>query len=433
MVRNSAYSRLGALGLGLVLAACGGKDSSVDGPSFGQGGSTGKGGGFGGASTSGFGGNSASMGGATGSGNSSGNGSGNGSGSGGTQPKGFNGAPGSTGFKPLVPGCGPETAQSCTNTCETKGGSTSTVIRPPATLCFNGAEDPTPDDPMAIIEQVVEEINGKRIVHLRVTFDPNFVDNTYGANAVGWDHGAASGSGGAATGTDGKMMKAPKSGHTFGDLVGSDHVELLLTDGSSNTVMDFKLDYITAASGSGTCGYDNLGVSGGEGKMITGNASAVIAATSSLDRNLNACGYCLTTDSPPTDAKFTPNPSTPNWDYRVVYEVWIDEAAFGSTGFGQAYITFVHASPSKLSTNTVTVTPGGCPPTWDTPYCPPGQTGPNCMNTGTCPPNQQLYIQTEGQSFCTPIPFAGYPNMAPCPQGYMLDPSTEGRFCVPTK
>jgi hypothetical protein len=420
-----AFARLNIIGLFVLAASCGGQDTSSGGGSGHGGNWNGNGSGFGG-----------------GNGNGSGFG-GNGSGWNGSdaQPPGFVGAPGSTGFKPLVPGCGPETAQTCTNTCETKGGSTSTVIRPVATLCFNGAEDPTPNDPMAIIEQVVEEVNGKRMVHLRVTFDPNFVDNTYGANAVGWDHGqstgGASGTGGSA-GVDmmgkpgGMMPKAGKSGHTFDDLVGSDHVELLLTDGNAQTVMDFKLDYITASSGSGTCGYDNLGVTGGEGKIITGNASAIIAATSSLDRNLNSCGYCLTTDSPATDLKFTPNPDYPNWDFRVVYEVWIDAGAFGSSGFGQAYITFVHASPSKLSTNTVDVTPGDCPPTWGTPYCPPGQSGPNCnTDTGTCPPNEQLYIQTEGQSFCTPIPFAGYPNMAPCPDKYMLDPSTEGRYCVP--
>jgi hypothetical protein len=232
----------------------------------------------------------------------------------------------------------------------------------------------------------------------------------------------------------GMMPGKGKSGHTFDDLVGSDHVELLLTDGAGSTVMDFNLDYISS-SGSSSCGYANLGVSGGEGKMVKGNASAILGATSSLDRNLNGCGAsdCLTTDSPATDANFTPNPDHPNWDFRVVYEVWIDANAFGAAGFGQAYITFVHASPSKLANNTVTVTPGSCPPTWDTPYCPPGQTGPNCSTTGTCPPNYQLYLETEGQSVCTPIPFAGYPGMAPCPEGYVLDTASEGRYCLPAK
>ena len=382
----------------------------------------------------------------------------NGAGTGGTSSSspggpGFVGAPGTTGFRPLTPGCGPATAQACTNSCELgTGTSPGTVLRPPATLCFTSSEDPTPNDPIAIIEQVIEEVNGQRMVHLRVTFDPAFVDNTYGANAIGWDHGAgtggASGSGGmnGAGGANadpgnpppdmGMMPKPPKmmakAGHTFNDLVGSDHVELLLTDGSGATVFDFDLDYITAASDAkAPCGYRNLGVSGGEGKMLKGSATSILGATSSLDRNLNGCGYCLTTDSPATDANYTPNASAPNWDYRVVYETWVALDAFGQIGFGQAYITSVHASPSKLANNTVTVIPGACPPDWDTPYCPPGATGgTNCMPTGTCPPNYQLYVQTEGQSVCTPIPFANYPNMAPCPDGYRLDPSTEGRFCI---
>jgi hypothetical protein len=366
---------------------------------------------------------------------SSGNGS---SGSQTAQPPGFTGTPGSTGFRGLTPGCGPETAKQCTNQCEVTGGSVSNVIRPPATLCFSGTADPTPADPTAIIEQVIEEVNGRRMIHLRVTFDPSFVDNTYGTNAVGWDHGqgtaGASGTGGGAGTTDMKgMMKAGKTGHTFADLVGSDHVELLLTDGTGATSMEFDLDYISQSTAT-SCGYSNLGVSGGEGKMLIGSASSIIAATSSLERNLNGCGYCLTTDSPATDKNYTPNAAAPHWDCRVVYEVWIDLGAFGSAGFGQAYINSVHASPSKLDSNTVDVVPTPCPPTWDTPYCPPGSTNPACTpNTGSCPPNFQIYIATEGQSVCTPIPFANYPNHAACPQGYMLDAATEGRYCVPAK
>jgi len=356
------------------------------------------------------------------------------------QPPGFLGAANGT-PKPLTAGCGPETKNACSSACDASS-SNPTVLRPPATLCFSGDEDPTPDDPTAIIEQVIEQQNGQRVVHLRVTFDPSFVDNTYGTEAIGWDKSAGTGGTGSGAGTGGAsampgkmtmpgMMKAGpgKSGHTFDDLVGSDHVELLLTDASGSTIMEFDLDYISQANTA--CGYDNLGVVGGEGKMITGSASDILAATSSLARNLNGCGYCYTEDSPVTDADYTPNPQAPNWDYRVVYEVWISLDAFGSSGFGQAYINSVHASPSKLQNNTVNVLPAPCPPTWDTPYCPPGATDTNCKPTNDCPPNYELYVQTEGQSVCTPIPFSNYPNMAPCPSGYELDPATEGRYCVP--
>ncbi len=341
-----------------------------------------------------------------------------------------------TGYRPLTTGCGPSTANQCTGQCEQSGGEPTTVLRPPAKLCFASEDDPTPNDPMATIEQVVEEINGQKMVHLRVTFDPHFVDNTYGSNACcGWTPATTStGSGGTAGAMPGKGMMPGKTkgGHTFDDLVGSDHVELLLTNGTGATIMEFDLDYITASTTVGTCGYTALGVSGGEGKMITGNASAILASTTSLNRNLNGCGYCYTTDSPATDENFTPNAATPNWDYRVVYEVWVALDAFGSAGFGQAYMESVHASPSKLASNTVEVTATPCPPTWDTPYCPPSAQGQGmCSNEEMpCEPNWTLYLATEGVQACVPIPFSNWPNRGACPDGYVLDTATEGKYCV---
>src|SRR5690606_2674568 len=138
-------------------------------------------------------------------------------------------------FRPLTVGCGPETADACTGSCEQQGGNPdTTVIRPPATLCFSGEGDPTPEDPSAVIEQVIETRNGQSYVHIRVTFDPAFTDNTFGAGSCcGWPH---------------------KRGHRFSDLTGSDHTELLLTNGNSETVMHFKIDLITADPNS-ACGY----------------------------------------------------------------------------------------------------------------------------------------------------------------------------------
>jgi hypothetical protein len=46
--------------------------------------------------------------------------------------------------------------------------------------------------------------------------------------------------------------------------------------------------------------------------------------------------------------------------------------------------------------------------------------------SGTCPPDYQLWLATEGQSICTPIP-----NDGECPTGYVLDTASEGRFCIP--
>lgn len=353
------------------------------------------------------------------------------------------------GFKPLVPGCGPSTALECTGSCEERGGDGGVVIRPPATLCFAGEGDPTPDDPSAVIEQVVEKVNGQAYVHIRITFDPAFTDNTYGeGTSSGWPvkGGPKGDKPGDPKGDKPGMpdMKAqdPKPGHTFGDLTGSDHTELLLTDGEGNTVMSFKVDLISQDE-SRPCGYGSLGVRGGDGKMLLGDPDHVLAVSTSIDRNLNGCGYCespacgssgdCTVDSPSTDDLFTPNPETPNWDYRQVYEVWIALDAFGDAGFGQAYITYTHSSPAKAG-NTIEVEPTPCPPEWDRPYCPPGviEEGGNCYGgDGECPPNQQTYITSEGASLCTPIPFANYDDMKPCPDGYELDRASEGQYCLP--
>jgi hypothetical protein len=155
--------------------------------------------------------------------------------------------------------------------------------------------------------------------------------------------------------------------HTFRDLVGSDHAEFKLRDASGQLTHQFKADYLTEST-SAPSGYASLGVVGGEGKFITGNASDVVAVSTSLDRNLNACGLgAYTENSPATDASYTPNPAAPNWDFRVVYDVWVKKAAFGSAGFGAASVDFVHASPSKAGSATIEVTPGDCPPDW--PYC----------------------------------------------------------------
>lgn len=373
-----------------------------------------------------------SSGGTTGSGGSGGSGGSSGTASGSSGPPGFTGS--GTAGVPLESGCGPDTANECGGACERNraGGGPTTVLRPPAALCFAGSEDPTPENPTALIEQVIETIDGVAMVHLRITFDPSFVDNTYGANASsGW--GAKE----PATDPMGGMMMPPKmgkGGHTFNDLVGSDHLELLLTDGSGATVMDFKIDYVSADDGS-PCGYGSLGVTGGEGKVIQGDASAVLGVATSIGRNLNGCGYCYTEDAPLTDDAYTANADAPNWDYRVVYEVWIALDAFGSAGFGQAYIQNVHASPSKLDTNTVEVSASPCPPGWDSPFCPPELVQPDgsCGAETECPPNHELYIATEGQRICAPIPFANYPGMTPCPEGYELDAASEGRYCLPVK
>jgi hypothetical protein len=170
----------------------------------------------------------------------------------------------------------------------------------------------------------------------------------------------------------------------------------------------------------------------------------------SIDRDLNGCGYCsYTTDSPATDASYTPNPATPRWDYRVVYELWIDADAFGAAGFGEASVPYVHASPSKASTDTINVQKGGCPPAWPPGYCspnlvseglncgqpPPGADGGTPSDGGVpqdaaCGPGTIEYLLSEGRT-CVPIPTPGPDGGLVCPDGYHVDLTSEGRYCLP--
>ncbi len=174
-------------------------------------------------------------------------------------------------------------------------------------------------------------------VTIRTTLAKTFVDNTYGTNIIGWP-----------------------SAHKFSDLTGSDKIQLALFDGLNAKKLEFKLDYITA-SGAAPSGYKSLGVSGGDGGMISGSASNILDVRTSMDVNFNDYGYVLTTNSPATDANYTTNATYPNWIYDVWYEVTVSLSAFGAAGFGDVTLTSVHASPSKTGNNTEPVTPTTCP------------------------------------------------------------------------
>jgi hypothetical protein len=197
------------------------------------------------------------------------------------------------------------------------------------------------DTPAAALEYGLEILDEGEALHARLTFTPEFVDNTYGTGAIGWTK------------------------HDFGALTKSDHAELYFAERKGGVVLHFKLDYLSAGSPA-VSGYGALGL-GGDGELIEGDPSKILDVSSSLDRNLNERGHAsFTVDSPPTDASYTPSVQAPDWDYRVVYEVWVDHRAFGPAGFGSAGLRFVHASPSKLGQNTFTVTRQPCPADWAT-------------------------------------------------------------------
>ncbi len=284
----------------------------------------------------------------------------------------FPGAGTSAAADPLVPGLGPESTSECNPEPSTSVAGAAPSVQ---TVCFYSEGEP--NVPAATIEQVVEVVGNTEWVHIRLILNPTFADNSYGESAVGWAGDDASAApappepmtmpAGAGAMADraprARPPRAGKSGHEFKDLVGSDHAEIQLLDAAGNVALHFKLDYLSESASSAS-GYASLGVSGGEGKMLAGDAASILGSSTSMDRNLNACGLDgFVEDSPSTDESYAPSSAAPAWDYRVIYEVWVAVEAFGSAGFGSALIESVHASPSKTGENTETVTPGPCPPT----------------------------------------------------------------------
>jgi protocatechuate 3,4-dioxygenase beta subunit len=175
-------------------------------------------------------------------------------------------------------------------------------------------------------------------VTLRVTFSKKFVDNCYKAsgNADNWN-----------------------DSHTFGNLTGSDHLQWSIRDANGVEKLAFRQDYISS-SASFPSGYGCLGFGGDGSNPTVGLASDVLSFRTSLATNFNDFGYVLTSNSPSTDANYTPNPAQPNWIFDVWYEVTVKSSVFGSAGFGYVNVSSVHASPSKTGNNTEIITNNPC-------------------------------------------------------------------------
>ncbi len=150
---------------------------------------------------------------------------------------------------------------------------------------------------------------------------------------------------------------------------------------------------------------------------------------------MNGCGYCEETESPcpGSEEGYEPSPDAPEWDFRMVYELWIDADAFGDAGFCRSDIDYVHASPAKSSSDTILVEPDDCPPPPDDPPTdddPPNDDDPpsdDPPTDGDCPPEFQLYLTSAGEWLC-----AGPPDdEGMCPNGYEIDITSEGDLCIP--
>jgi uncharacterized repeat protein (TIGR01451 family) len=186
--------------------------------------------------------------------------------------------------------------------------------------------------------------------NLRIVFDqfpaPN--DNSYGVNAVGWPNG-----------------------HTFNNLVGSDHAGFQLRDPGGIVRLSFNIDYISANT-TAPSGYASLGPFGGDGKVLIGTLTpADIAYTSSLANNLNNVNIPglfnaahvqqfgsvnVLVNSPPTDPQHqtyaNSDPALAGWDFHDTYFVTISAAKLAAIGFNSSWkvepnLDALHNSPAK--------------------------------------------------------------------------------------
>jgi len=230
-------------------------------------------------------------------------------------------------------------------------------------------------------------------VRVKLVLDKQFVDNTYGANATPYYN------------KEGRVR-----GHSFQDLWKSDRAQFLFYDGNGNQVMDISVDYLDV-DGSAPSGYASQGVIGGDGSVNFGNPSWVLGWSTSLDYDLNSAAYPnLTIDSPDPGQNYY-DPNYPNWIFDVIYSVDVDKAAFGQAGFGYVTIPYIHASPSRVGENTVSVYPGPCAPqatstpvgqatSTSTPSASTATPGPSATATAVVPTATATPTATPTPSLC---------------------------------
>jgi hypothetical protein len=168
----------------------------------------------------------------------------------------------------------------------------------------------------------------------------NANDNSYGENAVG-----------------GSKRK-------FKDYR-ADNAEFVITNGNAQTVLHFRLDYLSADPGAPS-GYDSLGPDGGDGQIISGDGAHILSWSTSLAENLNERSYFaggvqttsgpnnvnLLNDSPPTvnESDYTlatPNPWASGWEFASYYRVTVSSAAFGPSGFGGVLVASLRSGKCK--------------------------------------------------------------------------------------
>jgi len=141
---------------------------------------------------------------------------------------------------------------------------------------------------------------------------------------------------------------------------------------------------------------------------------------------------------PPSGAKLEGYTAEVRWDVRLEvghnyrFQVMVHDGDQTKVGgdTGEACITFCagDACPADVkSCSTASdcmngyACVGGCCVPPPPPPPPPG-------DSGTCPPNWQQYVQSEGRSICTPPPMDGG-----CPQGYVITIQNNQQYCAPVQ
>lgn len=178
----------------------------------------------------------------------------------------------------------------------------------------------------------------------------SLVDNSYGANAIGWGSAAPSG-----------------KNHKFEDLVGSDDARFVFIDKSDNIVLDITMDYLHGyGNKKEDPPYTSGGVVDGEGNVTFGSAQDVLESATSLEYNWVNFGkaaweadgslnyFGKNSNSPAADSNYNVTDTTySDWIFEVIYECKIDGGLFDNNGFGGITIPIVHDSPNKLGKNKV--------------------------------------------------------------------------------
>jgi hypothetical protein len=172
-------------------------------------------------------------------------------------------------------------------------------------------------------------------------------------------------------------------------------------------------------------------------------------------RTVDASGATITPDADPAknDTNYGNSHTAPSgaiaktegygaevrWDIRLEvghnyrFQVMVHDGDQNKVGgdTGEACVTFCAGNecPAGLTACTTgtdctngDVCSGGC--------CipPPPPPPPAMTDGGTCPPNWQTYLQTEGQAICTPPPSDGQ-----CPSGYVLTIQNNHQYCTPVQ